>query len=81
MCDLQFVSNNAMIKWPLQTLFTAPLVSVRKALTRVKQEVTAMDVRIGVVEQKNLLSKLKDKSLLQKDMNAPVYNNMDMGLY
>ncbi|RXG62272.1 Intraflagellar transport protein 57-like protein [Armadillidium vulgare] len=59
----------------------APLVSIRKALTRVKQEVTAMDVRIGVVEQKTLLSKLKDKSNLQRDMNAPVYNNMDLGLY
>ena len=60
---------------------SAPLVNVRKALTRVRQEITAMDVRIGVVEQKLLQAKLKDKSNLQRDMNAPVYNNMDMGLF
>ncbi|KAK3887437.1 hypothetical protein Pcinc_008440 [Petrolisthes cinctipes] len=58
-----------------------PLVNIRKALTRVKQEITAMDVRIGVVEQKLLQAKLKDKTNLQRDMNAPVYNNMDMGLF
>ena len=60
---------------------TAPLINVRKALTRVKNELTAIDVRIGVVEQKLLQSRLKDKSNLQRDMNAPVHNNMDMGLY
>ncbi|KAG0726542.1 Intraflagellar transport protein 57 [Chionoecetes opilio] len=58
-----------------------PLVNVRKALTRVRQEITAMDVRIGVVEQKLLQAKLQDKTNLQRDMNAPVYNNMDMGLF
>lgn len=58
-----------------------PLVNVRKALTRVRHEITAMDVRIGVVEQKLLQAKLKDKSNLQRDMNAPIYNNMDMGLF
>lgn len=56
-------------------------MNIRKALTRVKQEITAMDVRIGVVEQKLLQAKLKDKTNLQRDMNAPVYNNMDMGLF
>ncbi|KAK8739697.1 hypothetical protein OTU49_003151 [Cherax quadricarinatus] len=58
-----------------------PLVNIRKALTRVRQEITAMDVRIGVVEQKLLQAKLKHKSNMQRDMNAPVYNNMDMGLF
>ncbi|KAK7082479.1 Intraflagellar transport protein 57 [Halocaridina rubra] len=58
-----------------------PLVNIRKGLTRVKQEITAMDVRIGVVEQKLLQAKLKDKSNMQRDMNAPVYKNMDMGLF
>ena len=65
----------------LPALFAAPLINVRKALTRVKNELTAIDVRIGVVEQKLLMSRLKDKSNLQRDMNAPVQNNMDMGLY
>ncbi|XP_068236735.1 intraflagellar transport protein 57 homolog [Palaemon carinicauda] len=58
-----------------------PLVNIRKGLTRVKQEITAMDVRIGVVEQKLMQAKLKDKTNMQRDMNAPVYNNMDMGLF
>ncbi|XP_076043252.1 intraflagellar transport 57 [Oratosquilla oratoria] len=58
-----------------------PLVNIRKGLTRVKQEITAMDVRIGVVEQKLLQAKLKDKSNLQRDMHAPVHNNMDLGLF
>nr|XP_027217532.1 intraflagellar transport protein 57 homolog [Penaeus vannamei] len=58
-----------------------PLVNIRKGLTRVKQEVTAMEVRIGVVEQKLLQAKLKDKSNMQRDMHAPVYKNMDMGLF
>ena len=65
----------------ISLFFLAPLVNVRKALTRVRQEVTAMDVRVGVVEQKLLLARLKDKSNLQKDMNAPVYKNMDIGLF
>ncbi|CAL4223802.1 unnamed protein product, partial [Meganyctiphanes norvegica] len=59
----------------------SPLVNIRKGVTRVRQEIVAMDVRIGVVEQKLLQAKLKDKSNMQRDMNAPVYNNMDLGLF
>ncbi len=33
-----------------------------------KQEVTAMNVRIGVVEHSVLQAKLRDKSNLQRDM-------------
>ena len=62
-------------------LSAAPLLNVRKALTRVKNELLAIDVRIGVVQQKLLQSRLKDKSTWQRNMNAPIYNNMDMGLY
>lgn len=40
-----------------------------------------MNVRTGVVEQKLLLSKLQDKTNMQKDLNAPVYNNMDIGIF
>ena len=56
-------------------------MNIRKGVTRVRQEIVAMDVRIGVVEQKLLQAKLKDKSIMQRDMNAPVYNNMDLGLF
>ena len=45
-----------------------PLVNVRRSLTRMKQEVTAMNVRIGVVEHTVLQAKLRDKSNLQRDM-------------
>jgi len=45
-----------------------PLVNVRRALTRMKQEVTAMDVRVGVLEHTLLQAKLRDKSNLQRDM-------------
>ncbi|KAF2350896.1 Intra-flagellar transport protein 57 [Trinorchestia longiramus] len=58
-----------------------PLLNVRRALTRVKNELTAIDVRIGVVQQKLLITQLRDKTNMQRDMNAPVHNNMDMGLY
>ncbi|KAA0203684.1 hypothetical protein HAZT_HAZT010552 [Hyalella azteca] len=58
-----------------------PLLNVRRALTRVKNELTAIDVRIGVVQQKLLMTQLRDKTNMQRDMNAPVHNNMDMGLY
>ena len=45
-----------------------PLVNIRRSLTRMKQEVTAMNVRIGVVEHTVLQAKLRDKSNLQRDM-------------
>ena len=47
-----------------------PLVNIRKTLSRLKQEVTNMDVRIGVVEHTLLQAKLKDKSNMQRDMHS-----------
>eukprot|EP00095_Tigriopus_kingsejongensis_P002763 maker-scaffold845_size89356-snap-gene-0.15 protein:Tk02763 transcript:maker-scaffold845_size89356-snap-gene-0.15-mRNA-1 annotation:"intraflagellar transport protein 57 homolog" len=44
-----------------------PLVNVRKALVRMKQEVANMNVRIGVLEHTLLQAKLRDKSNLQRD--------------
>ena len=51
---------------------TAPLVKIKQALQRLKNEVTQMDVRLGVVEQSLIQAKLKDKSIMQKDMNKPL---------
>ena len=45
-----------------------PLVNIRRSLARMKQEVTAMNVRIGVVEHTVLQAKLRDKSNMQRDM-------------
>ena len=50
----------------------SPLVNIRKSLARVKAEMTAMDVRIGVVEHTLLQARMKDRSNMQRDMNQAV---------
>ncbi|XP_071958579.1 intraflagellar transport protein 57 homolog [Antedon mediterranea] len=47
----------------------SPLVKIKQALQRLKNEILQMDIRIGTVEHTLLAGKLKDKSNLQKDMN------------
>ena len=47
-----------------------PLVNIRKTLARIKQEIVAMDVRIGVVEHTLLQAKLKDKTNMQRDIHS-----------
>lgn len=47
-----------------------PLVNIKKALTRLKNDVLAMDVRIGVSEHTLLQASLKNKSNMQNNMNA-----------
>lgn len=48
----------------------APVVRIRRSLTRLKQELLQMDVRIGVVQHSLLLSRLKEKSNMTHDMHA-----------
>ncbi|KAG8587262.1 hypothetical protein GDO81_005616 [Engystomops pustulosus] len=50
----------------------APLVKMKQALTKLKQENIQMDIRIGVVEHALLQSKLKEKSNMTRDMHAAV---------
>ena len=50
----------------------SPLVNIRKSLARVKAEITAMDVRIGVVEHTLLQARMKDRSNMQMDLNQAV---------
>ena len=50
----------------------SPLVNIRKSLARVKAEITAMDVRIGVVEHTLLQARMKDRSNMQMDLNQVV---------
>eukprot|EP00057_Strongylocentrotus_purpuratus_P029037 XP_011683511.1 PREDICTED: intraflagellar transport protein 57 homolog [Strongylocentrotus purpuratus] len=52
----------------------SPLVKIKQALQRLKNEVIQMDVRVGVVEQNLLQAKLKDKTNMQRDMNKPIGN-------
>lgn len=51
---------------------TAPLVKIKQALTKLKQETIQMDIRIGVVEHTLLQSKLKEKSNMTRDMHATI---------
>ncbi|XP_054760135.1 intraflagellar transport protein 57 homolog [Lytechinus pictus] len=55
----------------------SPLVKIKQALQRLKNEVIQMDVRVGVVEQNLLQAKLKDKTNMQRDMNKPIGNGND----
>jgi uncharacterized protein YoxC len=50
----------------------APLVNIKKAISQIKSEITGMDVRVGVLEHSLLQARLRDKNLLQQDMNAPL---------
>uniref|UniRef100_A0A8B9D3E0 Intraflagellar transport protein 57 homolog n=1 Tax=Anser cygnoides TaxID=8845 RepID=A0A8B9D3E0_ANSCY len=48
----------------------APLVKIKQALTKLKQETIQMDIQIGVMEHTLLQSKLKEKSNMTRDMHA-----------
>ncbi|CAN9503046.1 unnamed protein product [Ophioblennius macclurei] len=48
----------------------APVVKIKQSLTKLKQEIVQMDVRIGVVEHTLLQAKLSEKSNMTRDMHA-----------
>ncbi|XP_062843845.1 intraflagellar transport protein 57 homolog [Trichomycterus rosablanca] len=48
----------------------APVVKIRQSLTKLKQEIQEMDVRMGVVEHTLLQAKLKEKNNMTRDMHA-----------
>lgn len=55
-----------------------PLVNIRKALARLKNEISQMDVRIGVATHTLLQAKLKEKGNLQRAANIPaIVGNID----
>lgn len=54
------------------SFLTAPLVKIKQALTKLKQETIQMDIRVGVVEHTLLQSKLKEKSNMTRDMHATI---------
>ncbi|XP_074855003.1 intraflagellar transport protein 57 homolog isoform X2 [Carettochelys insculpta] len=59
----------------------APLVKIKQALTKLKQETIQMDIRIGVVEHTLLQSKLKEKSNMTRDMHATMIPETTIGAY
>ncbi|KAJ4443521.1 intraflagellar transport protein 57 homolog [Periplaneta americana] len=48
-----------------------PLVNIKKAIAQIKTEITSMEVRVGVLQHSLLQARLRDKNLLQQDLNAP----------
>ena len=50
----------------------SPLVSIRKSLSRVRQETLGMDVRIGVLEHTVMQARLRDRSNMQRDYHNAV---------
>ncbi|NXC77079.1 IFT57 protein, partial [Anhinga anhinga] len=59
----------------------APLVKIKQALTKLKQETIQMDIQIGVMEHTLLQSKLKEKSNMTRDMHATVIPEDTVGAY
>ncbi|NXY90185.1 IFT57 protein, partial [Alcedo cyanopectus] len=59
----------------------APLVKIKQALTKLKQETIQMDIQIGVMEHTLLQSKLKEKSNMTRDMHAAVSPEATVGAY
>ncbi|KAJ8898051.1 hypothetical protein PR048_003411 [Dryococelus australis] len=49
-----------------------PLMNIKKAIAKIKLEIMDMNVHIGIVEHTLLQARLRDKNLLQQDMNASI---------
>uniref|UniRef100_A0A1B6D1U8 Intraflagellar transport protein 57 homolog n=1 Tax=Clastoptera arizonana TaxID=38151 RepID=A0A1B6D1U8_9HEMI len=48
----------------------SPLVNIKKAVTRIKSDISAMNVRIGVLQHCILQTRLKDKDFIQSEFNS-----------
>ncbi|NWR69649.1 IFT57 protein, partial [Centropus unirufus] len=59
----------------------APLVKIKQALTKLKQETIQMDIQIGVIEHTLLQSKLAEKSNMTRDMHAAMIPEATVGAY
>lgn len=46
----------------------APLVNIKKAITKMKTEITEMDIRIAVLDCLLLQTKIKEKTMLEQDL-------------
>ena len=47
----------------------APLVKIKQTLNRLKNECIQMDIRIGVIEHVLMQARLRDRTIMHKDMN------------
>lgn len=56
----------------VQLFVLAPLVNIKRGIAKVKTEISEMDVRIGVLECVLLQLKLRDKKVLDEDLNRTI---------
>ncbi|KZC09769.1 PREDICTED: intraflagellar transport protein 57 homolog [Dufourea novaeangliae] len=47
-----------------------PLINIKKTITKVKSEISEMNVRIGVLEYSLMCARIRDRTQLQEDMNS-----------
>ncbi|XP_012270491.1 intraflagellar transport protein 57 homolog isoform X3 [Orussus abietinus] len=52
-----------------------PLINVKKTITRMKGEISEMNVRIGVLEYSLMCARLRDRTQLQEEMNSTSSTN------
>lgn len=46
-----------------------PLINIKKTITKMKSEISEMNVRIGVLEYSLMCARIRDRTQLQEDMN------------
>ncbi|XP_076628527.1 intraflagellar transport 57 [Colletes latitarsis] len=46
-----------------------PLINIKKTITKMKNEISEMNVRIGVLEYSLMCARIRDRTQLQEDMN------------
>lgn len=49
----------------------APLINIKKAVSTLKTEIKEMDIRIGVLQSIYMQSKIRDKRILDQNLNSP----------
>lgn len=47
-----------------------PLINIKKTITKMKGEISEMNVRIGVLEYSLMCARIRDRTQLQEDMNS-----------
>ncbi|XP_016918539.2 intraflagellar transport protein 57 homolog isoform X2 [Apis cerana] len=48
-----------------------PLINIKKTITKMKNEISEMNVRIGVLEYSLMCARIRDRTQLQEDINNP----------
>lgn len=58
--------------WLRNLLFVAPLVNIKKQISKVKAEIIDMDVRIGILECILLQTKIRDEKNLESEFGQTI---------